>query len=514
MIAESRSLFGRLDRPAAAVLFAGLGGACEGIKQALGVSPIVAVNHCEHAIRLHKLNHPETMHFQEDVLSVEPQKAARGRKIRLLWLSPDCTHFSRAKGGKPRETGRRSLAWIAVDWARDVRPEVIILENVQEFLTWGPLDEDGQPIKAEAGIYFQEWLEALQKLGYLAEWRILSAADYGAPTSRRRLFFVARRDGRPFTWPAPTHGPGRAAPWRTAAECIDWSIPCPSIFDRPRPLAHATERRIAEGIRRFVLNSPRPFIVNLTHGGRLEGAVDDPVRTITTAKRGEKAVVMPFLTRYHGEKRPGEAARIESLEAPIPTVTTENRFGLIAAHLTAFYGTGIGSSVDAPCPTVTAGGGRGNSHIGLVSAFLAKHYTGATGSEMGDPIGTITTVDHHSLCTVELSTEEQAGAERVAAFLIKYYGSGGQWQSPDQPLDTVVTKARFGLATIHIQGQPYVITDIGMRMLQPRELARAMGFPEAYQLEGSKADQVARIGNAVCPPIARAIVESMIGKGL
>lgn len=501
-----RSMFGRLDRLASAVLFAGMGGSCQGIRMATGTSPLVAVNHCAHALRIHALNHPDVLHLREDVFDVVPAVAARGRKLDLLWLSPDCTHHSRARGGKPKESGRRSLASVAIDWAVQVRPRVIMLENVPEFLGWGPLDDAGHPIKERAGELFRDWCWGLQSIGYRLEYRVLCSADYGTPTSRRRFYLVARCDNQPIVWPEPTHGPGRAHPWRTAAECIDWSIPCPSIFDRKRPLQPATGRRIARGLVRFVIENPRPYLLCLTHGGRLE-PIDEPMRTLTCAHRGERSIVTPFLARYHGEKSATEA-RVDSLESPLPTQSTENRFGLVTASIVHHRGESIGRDVNEPLPTVTA---TGQGHLGVVTAWMAKHYgNGVTGHILDKPLGSVTTVDHHSLCTASLSREQQDGGKRVGAFLLKYYGSG-TGQDLRLPLDTVTTLDRFGLVTVVLDGEPWVITDIGMRMLQPRELARASGFPDSYVLEGTKGDQVARIGNAVNPQVAEALVRANFG---
>lgn len=435
-------------------LFAGGGGASEGIRQALGVAPAVAVNHDEAAIQMHAANHPGTLHLCEDVFRVSPFRP-RGRAIDLLWGSPDCTHHSRAKGGKPREHGRRMLAWVLVEWARAVHPRVICLENVPEFEQWGPLDADGHPIRERAGETFREFVGALKLAGYRVEWRTLVAADYGAPTTRRRLYMVARCDGQRVVWPEPTHGPGRPLPWRTAAEIIDWSIPCPSIFERARPLAEATQRRVAEGIRRYVLGAARPFLVNLSHGGRVD-PLDEGMRTVTaTPKGGDRALVAPTLVQTGYGEREGQAPRALDLHAPLGAVVA-----------------------------------GGQKHA-LVAAFLAKHYGGVVGHDLKRPVGAVTAVDHHSL---------------VAAFLTKYYGTGGQHQRPDEPLHTIPTVDRFGLVTVAVDGVPHVITDIGMRMLQPRELALAQGFDDAYILTGSKREQVARIGNSVCPPVARAIV--------
>jgi DNA (cytosine-5)-methyltransferase 1 len=473
-------------------LFAGGGGASEGIRRATGVSPYIAVNHDPASILMHTANHPETIHFQKSVFEVSPVSV--GRKVDLLWASPDCTHFSRAKGGKPRKKEIRDLAWVVVEWAQAVRPTVICIENVPEFLTWGPLDEEGNPIKERAGETFDVFVTRLKMLGYRLDWRILCAADFGAPTSRRRLFLVARCDGEPVTWPAATHGAG-LLPYRTAAECIDWTLLCPSIFERKKDLAEATQRRIAEGIRRYVLGAARPFIV-----------------------------------RYNSE-HPGGKPRVESIDAVLPTVTTENRFGLVVPSLIHHRGRSIGRKIDAPAPTITASFG---GHLGLVAAFLAKHYGGPNGYQnrglqVDEPMGTVTAVDHHALAVVfldKLHGSALAGqpidqpaptvttgggrggghASLVAAFLTKFYGQGGQLQGVGAPLDTIVSKDRFGLVTVTLDGEPYVLTDIGMRILQPRELARAQGFQDEYILTGTKSEQVARIGNSVPPDVVAAIV--------
>lgn len=486
-------------------LFAGAGGWSLGFADATGHEPMVAVNHCAHAIRLHTLNHPGTQHFLEDVRAVDPRAAVAGRRVDWLHLSPDCTHFSRAKGGKPREQGIRGLAWVGVDWARDTKPRILSLENVAEFTGWGPLDGDGHPIKARAGETFHEFVAALRGLGYAVDWRVLCAADFGAPTIRKRLFLVARNDGQPIRWPEPTHAdPAKRdlftaglLPWRTAAQCIDWSIPCPSIFERKRPLAPATCRRIASGIVRFVLGG-KPFLVCLTHGGRLESC-SEPLRTITTASGGERALVAPTFAALRG--------------------TSD-------AHL-------HGENPGAPLRTVSAGG----SHHALVAAFLQQNFTGMVGKDFRVPVPTITARDHHSLVAatmIQTGYGERAGqAPRsldlqqpigtvvaggskhalVAAFLT-YYQQGGTANRLDAPAPAVVTKARHGLVTVTIDGADYVLADIGLRMLAPRELARAQGFPDSYVLEGTKAEQIARIGNSVCPQVAAAIVRANAGKGV
>jgi DNA (cytosine-5)-methyltransferase 1 len=482
-------------------LFAGGGGASEGIRQALGVSPWLAINHDEAAIRMHEANHPETIHLTEDLFRVRPadHRPRRGQ-VDLLWASPDCTHHSRAKGGKPRETGRRLLAWVVVEWARAVHPKVIALENVQEFRDWGPLDEHGHPIASRKGETFAEFVGALQLAGYRVEHRVLNAADYGAPTSRRRLFLVARCDGEEIRWPEPTHGPGRALPWRTAAECIDWSIPVPSIFERARPLAEATQRRIAEGVRRYVLEHPRPFVVSIDHqstGASAVRSVDEPLSTATTKAR--HALAVPSLIQAGYGEREGQAPRVLDLGAPLGTVVAGGpKHALVAAFLARHFGgrisASVGRALDQPVPTVTA-----VDHHSLVAATIV-----GTGGRAGQspprpidrPMGTTTT---------------KADAALVAAFLTKFYGTA-IGQAADVPLDTVTSVDRFGLVTVDLEGEPHVITDIGMRMLQPRELARAQGFGDDYVLTGSKREQVARVGNSVCPPVAAALVRSLFGR--
>lgn len=490
-------------RPVVVDLFCGTGGMSVGIKQALGRSPVAAVNHSPQAIAAHLRNHPETKHFTEDIFAVRPLVAAAGREIDLLALAPDCTHHSRAKGGKPRDNKSRSLAWVTLDWLRDVRPRIVLLENVPEFEAWGPLYPSDhpnpklrdRPIPERRGETFREFVASIRSCGYHVDWRCLVAADFGAPTSRKRLFLVARRDGLPIVWPTPTHGPGRAQPWRTAAECIDWSVPCPSIFTRKRPLAEATQRRIAAGLVRYVLENPSPYIVCLTHGGRLERG-DEPLRTVTTANGGERAVVAPVLVQTGYGERQGQAPRCLDVEAPLGTIVA-----------------------------------GGNKHA-VVAAWLAKHYSGEVGQGATRPLGTITAIDHHSLVAAHLTpfygsatsgkpidaphpTVTTGGGRGgghsalVAAFLTKYYGEGSTSQGVDEPLHTIVTKARFGLVTVQIAGEEYAVVDIGMRMLTPRELARAQGFPEDYLLTGTKAQQIAGIGNSVCPPIAEAIVRSL-----
>lgn len=346
-------------------LFAGGGGWSEGFQWATGVPPAIAVNHDEHSIQMHTANHPETEHWHEDVFHVDPVKATRGRPVGWLHGSPDCRHFSRAKGSVPN-TARalskkiRGLAWVIVRWAAAVRPRIISLENVSEFTTWGPLHQQGRnagaPMKRRKGETFWRFVRALESLGYVVEWRELKACDFGAPTSRKRLFLIARCDGQAIRWPEPTHGPGRSKPYRTAADCIDWSIPVQSIFGRKKPLADATLRRIAEGIRRFVLENPRPFLVRVSHGERRPGetprclSIDEPFPTITAAHRGEKALIAPTLIQTSYGERKGQRPRVLDLQQPLGTVVaggqpltvplhtipTKDRFALVAAFLQRF----------------------------------------------------------------------------------------------------------------------------------------------------------------------------------
>ncbi len=485
-------------------LFAGGGGASEGIYRASGVHPVVAVNHCDHAIRMHEHNHPETIHFRQDVFDVDPGTACPGRLVDLLWASPDCTHFSRAKGGKPRKKEIRALAWVVVKWAKQVAPRVLCVENVAEFRTWGPLDEAGKVIRERKGETFRAWIQALEDLGYQVEHRVLNAADHGTPTSRKRLFVVARRDGRPIVWPEPTHGPGQAQPYRTAAECIDWSIPCPSIFTRKRPLAEATQRRIAEGIRRYVLEAAEPFLVDIANqggGGSYVYPLNQPTRTVTA--KASHCVVAPHLINTRNGERKGQAPRTRDIERPLSTITAQGSQGaLVSAFLAKHYGgpnghPTPGQDLRGPMPSITASG-----QLGPVAVHLTKFYGSAkAGQPVDQPLGTVT-----------------AGGGRggghmglVAAFLLKYYGQGGQWSGLGEPMHTVVSKARMGLVTVSIAGEEYALVDIGMRMLQPRELARAQGFSDSYVLMGTKSQQIARIGNSVCPPVAQAIVEAQFG---
>jgi len=449
--------------------FAGGGGASTGIEMAIGRSVDIAINHDQTAIDMHTINHPQTKHYNESVWNIDPRKISNGQPVGLAWFSPDCRHFSKAKGGKPVSKQVRGLAWVVLKWIGTVKPRVIILENVEEFLTWGPLIEnkDGElvPDPLKKGKTFDSFVRAIRRQGYKVDWKQLRACDYGAPTIRKRLFLVARCDGLPISWPAATHGQG-LKPYKTAADIIDWSLPCPSIFERKRPLAEKTLDRIAEGLRRYVFETNTPFIVD--------------------------TAAASFITEHAN----GSSQRNFDCKKPLRT----------------------------QCANVKGG------HFALVQAFLAKHYTGVVGHPPSQPLGTITTQDHHSIITTNLiklrgtgtaqSVEQPiptltAGGTHIAevrAFLVKYYSSGGQWQAANDPVHTVPTKDRLGLVTVH--GTDYQIIDIGMRMLQPHELYAAQSFPKNYifthRSDGTritKTEQIAKCGNSVPPLIVAALVK-------
>lgn len=500
-------------------LFAGGGGASTGIEQAIGRAVDIAINHDAEAVSLHQANHPQTLHYCSDVFEVDPVTVTQGRPVGLLWASPDCKHFSKAKGGKPVSKKIRSLAWVVVKWAKAVQPRMIFLANVEEFQTWGPLGADDRPCPQRKGRTFARWKRSLELLGYTIEHRELRACDYGAPTIRKRLFLVARRDGMPIAWPEPTHAaPGtlavkarKAKPWRTAAECIDWSIPAPSIFERKKPLADATCRRIAKGIVRYVIDSAEPFIapIPIYNSGVASSeaigeqlANNEPLGTVENRARARRAL----------SEMPGSTV----LNAPTLVQTG--------------YGERDGQSPRALDMGKPLGTLVGSQKHALVSAFLAKHYTGVVGSDVADPMGTVTSVDHHSLVTAHMVTIDNQSSQGghapitdplkttvtenrhalVQSFLIKYYGTD---QDPrlTEPMHTVPTKDRFGL--VMVKGEPYAIVDIGLRMLTPRELYRAQGFPNDYRIDTgadghpiTKTAQVRMCGNSVCPPLSRAIV--------
>ncbi len=499
--------------------FAGGGGASTGIEMATGYSVDIAINHDPEAIRMHKANHPNTVHYCESVWNVDPVKVCGGHSVALAWFSPDCKHFSKAKGGKPKDKNIRGLAWVACRWAGLVRPRVIMLENVEEFKTWGPLNRSHRPIRKKQGVTFQRFVSQLEMLGYQVEYRELVAADYGAPTMRKRFFLIARCDGKPIIWPSPTHGPkdsekvkaGILKPYIGAYTQIDFSRPCPSIFDTAeeikekygiravRPLAEKTMRRIAKGLQKFILENPEPFIVQCNHGGeRRTQDITEPMPTIT-GKHGY-GIVKPRLVpctaaliQYHSETGSREA-RGQSIQDPIMTVDASNRYGLVTAFLHKYFDggyTGAGADAKDPLPTVTAW-----DHNSLVTANLIQMNNHCDGRDLREPIPTITAGDGHF--------------GEVRAFLVKYYGQG-TGQDIKGPLDTVTAQDRFGLVTI--AGVDYQIIDIGLRMLEPKELYGCQGFPEDYIIDRDytgkaypRSEQVRRCGNAVCPPIPAALV--------
>lgn len=502
--------------------FAGGGGASTGIEIATGVSPDIAINHDPEAIRMHKANHPNAKHYCEDVWQIDPVAACKGHPVGLAWFSPDCKHFSKAKGGKPKNKNIRGLAWVACRWAGLVRPRVIMLENVEEFKTWGPLNRRHHPIKAKQGVTFQKFVQQLTDLGYKVEFRELVAADYGAPTMRKRFFMIARCDGKQIVWPEPTHGPadseavkqGLLKPYVGAHTQLDFSLPCPSIFDSAeeikekygiravRPLAKKTMDRIGRGIKKFILDNPEPFLIQCNHSGdRKPGDIRQPMPTIT-GKHGFGIVepkLAPIIDKAYGGNYSGGGSEADK---PLDTITTVDHNRLVTATLAPIliqYHSETakdevrGQGIEAPIMTVD-----GSNRYGLVaSSFISKFYKSGTGQDIREPLHTITAGDGHF--------------GEVRAFLTKYYGSG-TGQSVADPLDTVTAQDRFGLVTIY--GTEYQIVDIGLRMLEPKELYGCQGFPEDYIIDHDcdgktypRSEQVRRCGNAVCPPLPAALVK-------
>ena len=535
--------------------FAGGGGASTGIELATGRVVDIAINHDPDAILMHKTNHPHTVHYQASVWDVDPLEVTGGSPVGLLGASPDCKHFSKAKGGKPVDKNIRGLAWIVLRWAGTVQPRVVILENVEEFQTWGPVRR-GHPVKAKAGQTFRRFIDQLEGLDYAVEWRELVAADYGAPTTRKRFFLIARRDGRPIVWPEPTHAPadspevleGRKKPWRSAAEIIDWSLPCPSIFDTreeirekyglsaQRPLRPNTMRRVARGVDKFVVKSANPFLVAVNHAGEFRGQeIEDPLQTIT-AKHGYGVVspaIAPWtvtnttnstghpvnepidtartgggggqmflgasLIQYHTEQ--SEHVRGQEITGPIMTIDAANRYGLTAASLVKYYGSDQhGQNIQDPLHTVTA-----KDREGLATAHLVKMKGTNLGGPATEPVQTITAGGgHHGVVTTQI-TRAEPGADlrhwpEIRELLNTYCGYDLG------PEDVIL---------FQIGGAWYFMADIGLRMLTPRELYRANGFPDDYKIERDytgqtygKSKQVARCGNAVPPPFATALVRA------
>ncbi len=533
--------------------FAGGGGASTGIEMATGISVDIAINHDPEAIRMHKANHPSTKHYCESVWDVDPIEACKGHPVGLAWFSPDCKHFSKAKGGKPKDKNIRGLAWVALRWAGKVRPRVIMLENVEEFKTWGPLNRSHRPIKAKQGDTFRKFVSQLEDLGYAVEFRELVAADYGAPTMRKRFFMIARCDGKPIVWPLPTHAPmdsevvksGLLKPYVGAYTQLDFSLPCPSIFDTAeeikekygiravRPLAPKTMERIARGLKKFVIDNAEPFIVQVNHSGAKSDyckSANEPLSTVT-GKHGF-GIVEPYMVQIG--QTGFTADRSKDVREPLTTIVSKNEHCLVEVKTAPFMGTNTtnhpGGNCEDPIHTITTGNQQclisptliqyhsetsenevrgqaienpimtvdGSNRYGLVTSFLSKFYGTSTGQSIKEPLHTITAGDGHF--------------GEVRAFLIKYYGDA-TGQDIKSPLDTVTTKDRFGLVTI--EGVDYQIVDIGLRMLEPRELYGCQGFPDDYIIdhdytgkEYPRSEQVRRCGNAVCPPIPAALVKA------
>lgn len=568
--------------------FAGGGGASTGIELATGYSVDIAINHDPEAIKMHKANHPNTKHYCEDVWQVDPVKACNGHPVGLAWFSPDCKHFSKAKGGKPKDKFIRGLAWVACRWAGLVRPRVIMLENVEEFKTWGPLNRGHHPIKAKQGKTFEKFVSQLTELGYEVQFRELVAADYGAPTMRKRFFLIARCDGKPIVWPEPTHGPadseevkaGLLKPYVGAYTQLDFSLPCPSIFDTSeeikekygiravRPLAPKTMERIARGLKKFVLDNAEPFIVQVNHSGAKSDyckSANEPLNTVTgkhgfgivepymvqigqtgfTADRSkdvreplttivsknEHCLIEPKLAPYMGTNTTNHSGG--NCKDPIHTITTGNQQCLISPTLIQYHsetakGEVRGQTIEDPIMTVDS-----SNRYGLVTSFIQKYYGGnyqGNGSNIKEPLHTITTLERNAMCAVNLIqmnnhcdgrdirepiptiTAGDGHFGEVRAFLVKYYGQG-TGQDIKEPLDTVTSRDRFGLVTI--EGVDYQIVDIGLRMLEPRELYGCQGFPDDYIIDHDytgktypRSEQVRRCGNAVCPPIPAALVRA------
>ena len=620
--------FNQQDDEIVVDFFCGGGGAGTGLEMGLGRAVTVAKNHSPAAISMHTINHPHAKHFTTDVFEGDPDTECGGRAVGWFHMSPDCTHHSQAAGGQPRKREIRNLSWIGLKWAGMKRPRVISLENVKQILQWGPLvakrcKSTGRVIKLGGGIAGpgevvpvgeqflvpdpkrrgQTWavfVAELQRLGYAVEWRVIKACDFGAPTSRERLFMIARCDGQPIVWPEPTHAKNPAKgqqKWRTAAECIDWSIPSKSIFGRKKDLAPATLRRVAKGMRKFVLDSAKPFIVPIANwSGESVQSADEPLRTVTSyPKGGAFSIVSPVMVAAaHGEGQSGGVQRwgagSRSTGEPLGTVTASGGHSIAVAHLVKFRFADQGKVLDEPLPTITSGGNykrpagaahamgistvfmaqmnggfnttaaksmddpmttvtntgsqqqlvtanlvhlRGNcdardlndplhtisaggTHHGLMSAFLERQFGASVGQALDDPAPTITAGGggKSSLVELQLSPEVEAGALRVAAFLISYYGTENVSEA-SEPSPTITTRDRLALVTVTIKGTPYVIVDICLRMLQPAELYKAQGFPADYIISHgadgkpfTKTQQVHMCGNSVSPPPMAALARA------
>jgi DNA (cytosine-5)-methyltransferase 1 len=556
--------------------FAGGGGMAEGIQQALGRHVDVSCNHDDDAISMHRLNHPQARHLVEDVRSVCARLAAQYLPVDLFHMSPDCTHHSQAKGGQPRDRALRALSWVGIRWGGQGRPRIITLENVKQILQWGPLiakrdTATGRVLKLDgtvaaagervpvqqqflvpdpkrAGQTWRRFVALLRAMGYVVDWRVLCAADYGVPTTRSRLFMVARCDGAPIVWPEPTHfkDPKRGQKrWRAAAECIDFTIPSRSIFDRERPLAEATMRRIAKGMRKYVLDAADPYIVGadrivgitvrdgggnvvsprataptlvpVTHGGGdRQHDPREPLRTITTANGGEFALATATLVQMGYGEREGQEPRALDLQQPLGTVVGGGgKHGLVTAFLAQAndgFNATPGHDLRRPMSGITTKG----SQQQLITAHLAHLRGNCDARDLAEPLRTVSAGgEHHGLVEYRLSKDDEAGALRCAAFLMRYHGDGGQWADLRDPMTTVTTHDRLALVTVWIRGEPWVIVDICLRMLEPRELYRAQGFPDSYVIDRghdgrkfSKATQIRLCGNAVPPGLGAAVIRA------
>lgn len=576
-------------------LFAGGGGASTGIEQAIGRHVDVAINHDADAIGMHEINHPQTRHYRADVWEVDPLAVTRGMRVGLLHASPDCTHHSQALGGQPRSQEIRSLAWVVHRWAGKTKPDVITLENVEQMLQWSPLvakrdqatgrvvtldkvidpttgkatyrvaapgevvPRNNQflvPCKKRMGHNWHRFVEGLRAMGYKVEWRVICNATLGCHSTRTRLYMIARCDGLPIVWPEQTHARkpvGKLKAFRPAADCIDWSIQGNSIFDRKKPLADATMRRIAYGLQKFVLDSPEPFIVNnmtgnasrpvsepigpvltgghkmlvaptlmpLTHqGGQRGNDPRDPLPTVTAANRGELAMASAYLVQAgHGEGQGGGkrwSYGVNDITGPMGTVTASGGGQSLA---TAFmvqanggFNTTPARDLREPVSTVTTSGSQQQQ----VTAHLATLRHHSTGRDLREPLATVAAGgEHHALVQYRLSQEHEAGALRCAAFLMRYHASGGQWADLRDPMTTVTTHDRLALVTVWLKGEPWVIVDITLRMLVPRELYNAQDFPASYVIDRTasgkaltKTAQVRMAGNSVSPLPMRLIVEA------
>lgn len=476
--------------------FAGGGGASTGIELAMGRPVDIAINHDENAILMHTINHPYTQHFTNDVFAIDPLEVTDGRSVGLAWFSPDCTHFSKAKGGKPKKKEIRDLAWVVVKWAKAVKPRVIMLENVEEFKTWGPLDENGYPIKEQAGQTFKQWIKALTELGYEVESRELRACDYGAPTTRKRLFIVARCDGQPIQWPKPTHGDGEGLkPYKAAKDIIDWTVPGKSIFTRKKSLVENTLKRIVRGIDKFVIKNADPFIlVNTTDNAPTN--IHEPIKTVTTGNH--HYLINPSIIPIGYGEAKGQKPRVNDSTEPLVTLVGTIKHNIVIPHIIKhFSGNHVkGSDVKRPLDTITS-----IDHNGLCSAIISSYYgNGDNAGNIDKPLNTITAVERHGLVKIRFEKVENSNIghwPKIRELLNKY---GGYNIKDDE------------LMIFDIDDVEYVMVDIEMRMLLPKELYAAQGFPSDYNfsLDGkmTKTEQVKKVGNSVSPQVATALVRA------